>query len=131
MMFVVNVTNDGCSEKYLEIVIRTLQSIVPDSFHLDTFIREALEDFQDSSQKELKKQQADASAVNSGGNLFLFKRHLCVLLMSMVLYRVTTRNDPPRPFHPCQLVEHFLSVYSDLLHSLVCPALRTVLPSHA
>lgn len=114
------------SEKYLEIVIRTLQSIVPDSFHLDTFIREALEDFQDSSQKELKKQQADASAVNSGESPPETTHHghstlanLWSTFLACILIYFTL-----------SCVQHFAQFYQAMLDKEKSDSYKMKLPSH-
>jgi hypothetical protein len=43
------------SEKYLDAFIKTLERLVPESFQVDTYIREALQEFQENSQKEVRK----------------------------------------------------------------------------
>eukprot|EP00602_Paraphysomonas_sp_CaronLab_P011099 CAMPEP_0185023178 /NCGR_PEP_ID=MMETSP1103-20130426/5863_1 /TAXON_ID=36769 /ORGANISM="Paraphysomonas bandaiensis, Strain Caron Lab Isolate" /LENGTH=571 /DNA_ID=CAMNT_0027555635 /DNA_START=68 /DNA_END=1783 /DNA_ORIENTATION=+ len=92
------------SERYLEVFIRTLQRLVPDGLHLDAYIREALEEFQESSQREIQQQEGgeEVNTHSSHGHSAL--AHAWSILMTVILV-----------YFSLSCVQHFAQFYQAMI----------------
>lgn len=77
-----------CSEKYVELLIICLQTLAPDSLHVDQVIREIIEDARESFKNlDTRKDKDGASASSGMASTFLFwwQILMAILLGSFLL----------------------------------------------
>mmetsp|Transcript_1119 Transcript_1119/g.1799 ORF Transcript_1119/g.1799 Transcript_1119/m.1799 type:complete len:573 (-) Transcript_1119:138-1856(-) len=107
------------SERYLEVFIRTLQRLVPDHFHLDTYIREALEEFQESSQREMQKQEMGEPTSAPSAQSHSALSHIWSIMMTIILI-----------YFSLSCVQHFAQFYQAMIDKDKSDAYKMKLAPH-
>ena len=132
---IVHTAAASLSEYYLERLVIFLQNITPDSLHLDSFIREALEEIKHSSKKDISLSSssiasAAGGAAGSAGDVITGSTiAVAATPGSTLLYIWGTVMTLILCYFVFSCLEQFAQYYQATLDKLKSDELRGMLPS--